>query len=641
MPELDELIRDAPAPADQVVEGELVERAGERWAKVDGQAALWGPLVGAEHLSTGDELVFAQTQDGTPFVIWPSAGGGGAEFPPGGDAGEVLGWVGPGPNDVDWVEAVGPEGPEGPQGPVGPTGPQGPQGDEGDPGATGSQGPQGPAGATGSQGPKGDPGVQGPQGIKGDTGAQGVKGDTGDTGAPGATGSQGPQGVKGDKGDPGVQGIQGPQGATGSTGSTGAPGEKWFTQAGAPAGATGAVGDWALDSTNGDYYEKTGASSWTLRGNLKGPQGAAGATGATGSQGPQGVKGDTGSQGPQGATGNTGPTGSTGPAGTPGSVWRAGAANPTGATPGVVGDFYLNTTSGFVFEKTDPTTWATTGNIMGPQGPAGAQGIQGPQGNPGAGAADATTTTKGSVQLAGDLAGTAAAPQIAAGVIVDADVNASAAIAESKLALASDAAAGVASRRTLGTGALQAAPGNRLPTFVSALPGSPVDGQEVYYQSATMATDGVVWHLRYRAGSSSAYKWELVGGAALYSAVDTAETQAATTYGNLATVGPQITLPLAGDYELEYGCLLNAAAASATTAADAAMSIAIGAAAAVDADWLYGYSASGTQYANHARKRRKTGLAAATAIVTKYKKFTGATPSFADRWLSAIPVRVA
>lgn len=44
--------------------------------------------------------------------------------------------------------------------------------------------------------------------------------------------------------------------------------------------------------------------------------------------------------------------------------------------------------------------------------------------------------------------------------IVDADVNAAAAIAEAKLALASDAAAGTPSRRTLGSGATQAAAGN-------------------------------------------------------------------------------------------------------------------------------------------------------------------------------------
>jgi len=51
-----------------------------------------------------------------------------------------------------------------------------------------------------------------------------------------------------------------------------------------------------------------------------------------------------------------------------------------------------------------------------------------------AGAPDADALTKGLVQLAGDLSGTAASPQIATGVIVDADINATAAIAQSKIA---------------------------------------------------------------------------------------------------------------------------------------------------------------------------------------------------------------
>lgn len=50
--------------------------------------------------------------------------------------------------------------------------------------------------------------------------------------------------------------------------------------------------------------------------------------------------------------------------------------------------------------------------------------------------------------------------------VTDAKVAVGAAIQESKLALASDAAAGVASRRTLGTGATQAAAGNHLHTGV-------------------------------------------------------------------------------------------------------------------------------------------------------------------------------
>jgi microcystin-dependent protein len=55
----------------------------------------------------------------------------------------------------------------------------------------------------------------------------------------------------------------------------------WFTGSGAPAGglAGSIVGDWYIDSVTGDYYEKTGSSSWTLRGNLKGPAGATGSPG--------------------------------------------------------------------------------------------------------------------------------------------------------------------------------------------------------------------------------------------------------------------------------------------------------------------------------------------------------------------------
>jgi hypothetical protein len=55
---------------------------------------------------------------------------------------------------------------------------------------------------------------------------------------------------------------------------------------------------------------------------------------------------------------------------------------------------------------------------------------------------------------------TVTSAKIVDGAIMNADVNASAAIAESKLSLASDAAAGTASRRTLGTGATQACAGN-------------------------------------------------------------------------------------------------------------------------------------------------------------------------------------
>lgn len=89
--------------------------------------------------------------------------------------------------------------------------------------------------------------------------------------------------------------------------------------------------------------------------------------------------------------------------------------------------------------------------------------------------ADATTGSKGIIQLAGDLAGTAASPQIATGAIVLSDLNAA-------LKPSGSAAAGDEAVRALGTGAGNAFPGNgRLdqlaaPTAAVAMGGQKITG---------------------------------------------------------------------------------------------------------------------------------------------------------------------
>lgn len=100
----------------------------------------------------------------------------------------------------------------------------------------------------------------------------------------------------------------------------------------------------------------------------------------------------------------------------------------------------------------------------------------------------------------GDLDGNYPAPVIRALIIDNANISASAAIAESKLTLAADAAAGVASRRTLGSGALQAMPGNdaRVTTLSGLYSALPVAGT---YGRRYFATDlglemfdtGTIW----------------------------------------------------------------------------------------------------------------------------------------------------
>jgi hypothetical protein len=183
----------------------------------------------------------------------------------------------------------------GKQGPPGPQGVEGPPGEKGDPGSgvtvkgtyAGTVTPLPTAPHTGDMWiigtpiPAAAPPRPGPSpALAGDgmvwdgttwnnVGAiQGPKGDKGDTGNTGATGATGPQGIQG-----AASTVPGPQGPTGATGPQGTPGEKWSSQAGVPATGTGIVGDWSLNTTNGDYYEKTATTTWTLRGNLTGPPG--------------------------------------------------------------------------------------------------------------------------------------------------------------------------------------------------------------------------------------------------------------------------------------------------------------------------------------------------------------------------------
>lgn len=168
---------------------------------------------------------------------------------------------------------------------------------------------------------------------------------------------------------------------------------------------------------------------------------------------------------------------------------------------------------------------------------------------------------------------------------------------------------------------------------VTTLPAMPVDGQEVYFLAD--AANGVVWHLKYRAADPSAYKWQVLSGAALFSEVVPGETRTNAAYGPLATAGPSIALPLAGDYDIDIGAL-----AYASVPTQVFMSYAVGGAAAADAD------AASIDVNNNVenaymviqRRRRKPGLGA-VSLIAQYRTPTG-TGGWANRFMRALPVRV-
>jgi hypothetical protein len=89
--------------------------------------------------------------------------------------------------------------------------------------------------------------------------------------------------------------------------------------------------------------------------------------------------------------------------------------------------------------------------------------------------------------------------------------------------------------------------------LVSTLPASPDDGDTVYLQTAAMATAGIVWTFRYRAAAGT-YKWEFVGGPAWTAEIETSQNTASNNVPvDLATVGPSVTVPVAGEY-VTTGC---------------------------------------------------------------------------------------
>lgn len=170
---------------------------------------------------------------------------------------------------------------------------------------------------------------------------------------------------------------------------------------------------------------------------------------------------------------------------------------------------------------------------------------------------------------------------------------------------------------------------------VTVLPSNPQDGQAIDYLAD--ATNGVVWRLKYRAASASGSKWEFVGGPPMYDAVDTNESTASATYVDLATVGPSITVPLAGDYIFDLSSQITT---STTSAAFAMASLKIGAAATVDNDAIQDQTpvaAAATR--SMARRIKRNVSAASTVCKLQYRSSTG-TATFGRRALQITPVRV-
>lgn len=168
--------------------------------------------------------------------------------------------------------------------------------------------------------------------------------------------------------------------------------------------------------------------------------------------------------------------------------------------------------------------------------------------------------------------------------------------------------------------------------LVSSLPSPAYDGQEVYL--LVDATNGIVWHMRYRAASTSAYKWEFVGGAPL-EPPQTASLNPLTAYATVP--GLTVTLPRSGDYKISFGSAAYASNAGAT------INIAIkrGAAATADTDgFRLQFPSANLVTAGHAWSKIFTGCVAADVYALQ-AKISVNNGNIEGTWLSILPVRLS
>lgn len=124
-----------------------------------------------------------------------------------------------------------------------------------------------------------------------------------------------------------------------SGGTTIVNGTSWYDGTGVPSGTLGVDNDYYINTSTGDIYNKV-SGTWVLIANLKGDTGATGAAGNDGASGEPGAAGAT---------------------------WSDGYGAPSSGL-GANGDFYLDLSSGNIYQKNSGGVWSVQMNINGSDG---------------------------------------------------------------------------------------------------------------------------------------------------------------------------------------------------------------------------------------------------------------------------------
>lgn len=169
--------------------------------------------------------------------------------------------------------------------------------------------------------------------------------------------------------------------------------------------------------------------------------------------------------------------------------------------------------------------------------------------------------------------------------------------------------------------------------LVTSLPSNAIDGQEVRYLADN--TNGIIWNFRYRAGSSSAYKWEFIGGPPIGSLNTGSQSVAANT--GTVTASPSLSIALPGDYRVDYGGLT--ATGTGTGGQYAVIAPAYGGVS-LGQDHEIG-AAGNTSYVTCAASRSFTFATANTLALNHRVDVSAGTSFFLRRYIRITPIRVS
>ena len=178
-----------------------------------------------------------------------------------------------------------------------------------------------------------------------------------------------------------------------------------------------------------------------------------------------------------------------------------------------------------------------------------------------------------------------------------------------------------------------------LVTHSATMPVSPNNG-DIWLYTAD-ATAGTTWQFMYNASSASSYKWEFIGGSPRHEYIATLEASATTSWFDLATVGPSVTVPFDGDYISDARAEVRNTLTS--TLHRVYLGVAIGAGTPVESHCASIYDGGGgsSEYGGPiAVEYRHDGLSASDELRVRYRNADAATSSWRGRTLSVIPVRV-